>query len=367
MTVSIDPVNPVFGALSRSSLRKIRRSPVLTAEAVGLLYVEPGTSAGYFRKKAGKGFYYLDEIGNRCKNKQDLQRFKNLVLPPAWKNVWICKDSMGHLQATGIDEAGRKQYRYHEYWTQIRNYTKYFRLLNFAKALPILREQVDKDLRKKDYSCTKVTALVIRLMEKTCIRIGNQRYRKQHGSSGITTLDARHAQVSGATIRFRFTGKKGIKHDILLRDRSLARQIQHLKSLPGRRLFQYVTDDGFRKNVQAEQVNAYLREHTDGDFSAKDFRTWMGTLTAYEYLATLEPPKNQTDLTRKLNQCFDVVAARLGNTRAVCKRYYVHPAVLSAYTAQKIKGLASANPQDDSIHSVAEQQVMKLLKTQAIV
>ena len=355
----------ILPTLPPAELRKIRKDPEKTAEAVGLHYIDCKIVPGYTRKRAGKGFYYADEKGERCKDQRKIKRMNALILPPAWVDVWISKDPKAHLQATGVDEAGRKQYRYHEHWNQIRNHTKYFKLLRFAKVLPDLRQQVQHDLRTHGDNCGKATALAVRLMEKTCIRVGNQRYRVLNGTSGLTTLDARHVEVKGNTIQLKFKGKKSIKHDITLRDRSLARQVKHFKEMKGRRLFQYIGDDGRRHSLQARHVNEYIREHTCGSFTAKDFRTWMGTVTAFEYLKELIPPTSETDLKRKLNACYDAVAEHLGNTRTVCKKYYVHPAVTNAYTDGRIQKYVKASTSEDSLLSESEQRVAKLLASYA--
>jgi DNA topoisomerase I len=346
---------------SNKITRKIQKDPAQLAAAAGLVYINCRTEPGYNRKKAGKGYYYVDEQGQRCTDSVLINRFKALVLPPAWKDVWISKNANAHLQATGIDEAGRKQYRYHEHWTQISNYTKYFKLLRFSKVLPGLREQVQKDLRTHTDSCQKVAALVVRLMEKTSIRIGNQRYRIQNGTLGLTTLDARHVTVKGSTITFSFKGKKSIRHNITVRDRVLARLVKHYKNMPGRRLFQYINSEGKSKPLQASHVNDYIKQHTGGNFSAKDFRTWMGTVTACEYLSLLEAPASQAELKRKLNACFDAVATQLGNTRSVCKRYYVHPSVINAYSTQRLQKYLSKEIKEDPWLSSTEQRVCKLL------
>jgi DNA topoisomerase I len=342
-------------------LKKIRKDPAKTAEAVGLHYIDCKIAPGYTRKRAGKGYYYVDDQGVRCRDKKKNARFKALVLPPAWEDVWISKDPKAHLQATGIDEAGRKQYRYHEHWNQIRNATKYFKLLRFVAVLPDLREQVQHDLRSHGYTCAKATALAVRLMEKTCIRVGNLRYRIKNGTSGLTTLDARQVQVKGSTIQLKFTGKKSIKHHISLRDRSLARLITHYKEMPGKRLFQYFNSENERKPLQAHHVNEYIREHTCGSFTAKDFRTWMGTVTAFEYLRQQEPPTSEAALKRTLNACFDEVAEHLGNTRAVCKKYYVHPSVTNAYADNRLQKYTKIATSDESWLSESEQRVAKLL------
>ncbi|WP_229238838.1 DNA topoisomerase IB [Dyadobacter sp. Leaf189] len=347
--------------ISARQIKKLRKDPALTAAAVGLNYIKSGYAPGYLRRGKSPRFFYVDPQGNRVKDKEVIKRIKSLVLPPAWKEVWISNDLNAHLQATGIDDAGRKQYRYHPQWNLIRNQTKYFRLLTFSDALPALREQVEHDLRRRDFDLNKSIALVVKLMDKTCIRVGNQRYKLKHGSSGITTLDARAATVTGSRIRFVFTGKKGIKQDITLRDTQLARLVKQYKEMPGKRLFQYTSEAGGKCALNARQVNDYIREHTGSHFSAKDFRTWMGTVTAFEYLCTQEKPSSQRQLTRTLNTCLDVVAAHLGNTRAVCKKYYVHPAVFLAYENDRIKRFAGKDVEEMKWFSASEQRVKSLL------
>ncbi|WP_247236306.1 DNA topoisomerase IB [Telluribacter sp. SYSU D00476] len=361
-TQGVAPVE--FPALTPKEIKKLRKDPARTAEAVGLTYVRSDEAPGYQRKRAGKGFYYVDGQGARCKDAEALNRIKTLAIPPAWQNVWISEDPNTHLQATGIDEAGRKQYRYHPFWNQIRNHTKYYRLLNFSDALPKLREQVETDLRHRNDDLYKVTALVIKIMEKTCIRVGNMRYKVQNGSSGITTLDARQVTVTGNTIRFTFKGKKGIKHDITLRDPQLARLVKHYKEMPGRRLFQYINDNGKRSTLKAEHVNEYIRTHTGGNYSAKDFRTWMGTVTAFEFLSAQPSCTSQRDFNRKVNACLDAVAAHLGNTRAVCRKYYVHPAVTQAYEQDRLKRFLNRTTDDNSLLSETEQRLKALLASQ---
>jgi DNA topoisomerase-1 len=351
--------------VSAKEIRKLKKDPASTAAAAGLNYVQSSNAPGYFRKGKAPRFYYVDKKGARCSDKLVIQRIKSLVLPPAWKNVWISKDKNAHLQATGIDEAGRKQYRYHPHWNLIRNQTKYYRLLTFSDAPPRLREQVVHDLRRKDFALEKSIALVIKLMDKTCMRVGNQRYKIKHGSSGITTMDARCATVTGSKIRFMFTGKKGIKQDITLRDIQLARLVKQYKEMPGRRLFKYTTESGSKCALNASQVNNYIREHTGSNFSAKDFRTWMGTVTAFEYLSTQEKYETQRQFTRVVNTCLDVVAAHLGNTRAVCKKYYVHPAVFLAYENNKIQRILNKETEELKDFSASEQHVKALLANPA--
>ena len=350
--------------ITAKQIKKLRKDPALTAAAAGLNYVQSGNAPGFLRKGKSPKFYYLDKDGNRTKDKEQVKRIKSLVLPPAWREVWISEDPDAHLQATGIDEAGRKQYRYHPHWNLIRNQTKYYRLLTFSEALPKLREQVEHDLRKRNFDLHKSIALVIKLMDKTCMRVGNQRYKLKHGSSGITTLDARCATVKGSSMRFMFTGKKGIKQDIKLRDTQLAKLVKHYKEMPGKRLFQYTTESGGRCALNASQVNEYIREHTGSNFSAKDFRTWMGTVTAFEYLSGQEKYETKRQLTKTLNRCLDVVAAHLGNTRTVCKKYYVHPAVFRSYENNRIQRFLNKEVEGSSHFSPNEQRVKSLLAHQ---
>lgn len=347
--------------ITARQFKKLRKNPALTAEVAGLHYVQSTEAPGYVRKGKAPRFYYTDEHGERCKDPLAIKRIKSLVLPPAWTKVWISADPEAHLQATGIDTAGRKQYRYHPYWNVIRNQTKYYKLLMFSEALPALREQVEHDLRKREFDLSKTTALVIKLMDKTCMRVGNQRYKIRHGSSGITTLDAKCATVTGSRIRFMFKGKKGVQQDIALRDKQLSRLVKQYKEMRGKRLFQYVNEHGGKCVLNAQQVNEYIREYTGASFSAKDFRTWMGTVTAFEYLSHQEEATSQRQLTRTLNSCLDAVAAHLGNTRAVCKKYYVHPAVFRAYEHKRLPRFLNKPVEELPHFSETEQRVRALL------
>jgi DNA topoisomerase-1 len=347
--------------ISTRQFKKLKKDPALTAVAAGLNYISGSDAPGYLRKGKAPRFYYTDKSGSRIKDKDAIKRIKSLVLPPAWQAVWISKDPEGHLQATGIDDAGRKQYRYHPHWNLVRNQTKYYRLLMFSEALPQLREKVESDLRRRTFDMDKAIALVIKLMDKTCIRVGNQRYKIKHGSSGITTLDARHATVTGKTIRFMFKGKKGIKQDITLKDVQLARLVKQCKEMPGRRLFQYINEHGEKLALSASHVNEYIRIHTGSNFSAKDFRTWMGTVTAFEYLSEHPEFKTKREFTKTVNSCLDTVAAHLGNTRTVCKKYYVHPAVFLAFEKGKIKRILNTQVKELTYLSGNEQHVKSLL------
>lgn len=356
-TSAIMPEVPVISA---RQFKKLHKDPALTAAAAGLRYIIAADAPGYFRKGKAPKFYYTNKLGIRCADKEAIQRIKALVLPPAWKEVWISEDPDSHLQATGIDEAGRKQYRYHPHWNLVRNQSKYYRLLTFSESLPKLREKVALDLRRPAFDLQKVIALVIRIMDKTCIRVGNEIYKSKHGSSGITTLDARCVSIKGKTVRFKFTGKKAVKQDITLKDQQIARLLTQCKEMPGKRLFQYTNEAGCRCALTANQVNQYIRENTESSFSTKDFRTWMGTVTAFGYLSNQEKYATKRQFTRTINSCLDVVAAHLGNTRTVCRKYYVHPAVFRAYENNKIQRLAARElPGMENLS--AEEQLVKTL------
>jgi DNA topoisomerase I len=260
-----------------------------------------------------------------------LGRIRRLAVPPAWKEVWICPDPVGHVQAWGRDAAGRKQYRYHARWREVRDAAKYARLLRFARALPQIRRRVSDDLDQPGLSRSKVLATVVRLLEATMIRVGNAEYARRNGTVGLTTMRDRHVDVSPATLRFEFPGKGGRRHVIDLSDRRLARIVRRCQELPGQELFQYVGDDGRRRGVTSGDVNAYLREATGEAFTAKDFRTWAGTVLAAHTLERLPRPRSATHAKRNVRQMFVMVAGDLGNTPAICRKCYVHPSVVDAY------------------------------------
>jgi DNA topoisomerase-1 len=311
-------------------LERIQRDPVRTAKAAGLRYVSD-THPGLTRHRAGKSFSYRTAEGAVCRDKATLTRIRAMVLPPAWTNVWICPDEAGHLQATGIDAKGRKQYRYHADWNALRNQTKYYRLSRFADTLPAIRQQVSADLRSRGIRYEKVLALVVSLMEHTSIRIGNKSYSQLYGSYGLTTLHDEHVEISGAEVQFKFKGKKGIEHDISLRNRRLAALVRQCRDIPGDELFQYYDEDGQSRCIGSGDVNGYLKSITGDDFTAKDFRTWKGTVTAFEAFCELGPFETETEKKRHVIAAYDRVAAQLGNTRTVCKKYYVHPAIVERY------------------------------------
>ncbi|THD78855.1 MAG: DNA topoisomerase IB [Phenylobacterium sp.] len=297
--------------------------------AAGLTYVsdqDPGIS----RRKSGAGFSYRKPDGGQI-DEPTLDRIRKLAIPPAWTDVWICPSPRGHIQATGRDQRGRKQYRYHDRWRQVRDGNKYDRLIAFGRALPKLRARVEADLAQRGLHRDKVLAAVVRLMEITLIRVGNEEYAKQNKSFGLTTLRDRHATVTDGGGAFEFRGKSGKMHQTAFHDRRLARIVKACQDLPGQRLFQYLDDDGERRAVESADVNAYLRDALGEDFSAKDFRTWAGTVNAARALAMAPECGDATEARRHISTCVKAVAGLLGNTPAVCRSAYIHPIVISAY------------------------------------
>jgi DNA topoisomerase-1 len=307
-----------------------RDIPVEDVKAAGLAYVTD-LDPGIRRRKAGRGFDYLDAKGRPISDEASLDRIRGLAIPPAWMDVWICPGARGHIQATGRDPKGRKQYRYHARWRETRDAHKYDRLIAFGRALPRLRARVEKDLARRGLPREKVLAAVVRVMEITLIRIGNEEYAKVNRSFGLTTLRNGHARVRAATAVFEFRGKSGKTHKTGFRDRRLARVIRACQELPGQRLFEYVDDEGEARAVESSDVNDYLREAMGEDFSAKDFRTWAGTVAAARALALAPASAGPAEARRHAATCIKAVAAVLGNTAAVCRKAYIHPAVLDAY------------------------------------
>jgi DNA topoisomerase-1 len=286
---------------------------------------------GIRRRRAGRGFSYRDPDGVPVRDPEVLARIRSLAIPPAWTDVWICPDPRGHVQATGRDAKGRKQHRYHPAFREQRERAKYERMLQFARLLPGIRERVDLDLARPGLPREKVLAAVVRLLELTLIRVGNEEYARLNRSFGLTTLRDRHATVEGSRLRFRFRGKSGVRHEVTLRDRRLARVVARCQDLPGQDLLQYVDEDGEVRDVRSEDVNEYLREITGGDVTAKDFRTWAGTVLTYRALLALQPGRTEREVRRNVVEAVRRTAESLGNTPAVARRSYVHPAVLEAY------------------------------------
>jgi DNA topoisomerase-1 len=307
------------------------------ARDAGLRYATDAR-AGITRRRAGKGFSYRDADGAVVRDPETLARIRALAIPPAWTDVWICAWPNGHLQASGRDARGRKQYRYHPRWHERRGTDKFDRMLAFARALPAIRERCDADLERRGLPREKVLAGIVRLLESTLIRVGNDEYARLNRSFGLTTLRDRHAAIEGSRIRFRFTGKSGLRHEVGLRDRRLASLVKRCQELPGQELFQYVDEAGEIRDVTSDDVNGYIREASGGDFTAKDFRTWAGTVLAYRALRALQPGDGERAARRNVVKAIRQTADRLGNTPAVARGSYVHPAVLEAYLDGAIPG-----------------------------
>ena len=296
----------------------------------GLIYLT-ASSPGFTRSKDSSGFHFLDQKSNQITDPRNLERIKKLAIPPAWRDVWISPKSNSHLQATGIDEAGRKQYRYHADWSKSRNETKYFRIAEFGSKLPDFRKNIAKDLRRKNMDERKVLAISLNMMQKTLIRVGNETYKQLYGSYGLTTLRDKHVKIEGNTLTLSFKGKKGVYHEIYLTDKTLARLVKKCRDIPGQELFQYFAPNGERCSIDSGKINSYIKEVTCYDFTAKDFRTWAGTLNALKELAAPEFPETILNRKKVINAALDKVASKLGNTRTVCKKSYVFPALLEAY------------------------------------
>jgi DNA topoisomerase-1 len=324
------PTTHAKGTSSNVTLAPPAADPVVSARATGLRYVLDDRP-GIRRVRAGKGFRYLDPDGKPVRNPDELRRIRSLAIPPAWTDVWICPHPNGHLQATGRDARGRKQYRYHPRWRATRDETKYDRMIAFAAALPAIRAHLEQDLARPGLPRTKVLAAVVRLLETTHIRVGNEEYARANGSFGLTTLRARHAAVEGSKVRFSFRGKSGVRHAIDLQDRRLARIIRRCQDLPGHELFQYVDDEGGTRTIDSADVNDYLRQISGADFTAKDFRTWAGTVLCARALGELGQFDTPAQARRHVVSAVESVARRLGNTPAVCRKCYVHPDVVDAY------------------------------------
>jgi DNA topoisomerase-1 len=311
------------GATRTNRRTRARRHPRLR-------YVET-TEPGIRRTGSGESFRYVYSTGRPVRDPAVLRRIQSLAIPPAWSNVWICRDPLGHVQATGKDDRGRKQYRYHDGWRQVRDEAKYERTISFAQKLPRIRRCVARHLRLKQLSREKVLAAVVKLLETTLIRVGNEEYASQNGSYGLTTMHNKHARVNGQRVCFKFPGKSGIRHEVDLADPRLAKIVRRCQQLPGQQLFQYVDDAGQIRGVTSSDVNDYLKRISGEEFTAKDFRTWAGTALAAEALQQFEDFDSTAAAKRNVTQAVEKVAQRLGNTKAICRKCYVHPAVIDAY------------------------------------
>lgn len=351
--------------ISHAAFLKADKNPEKAATLVKLVYVK-ADEPGIIRLQKGNRFIYvLDD--NPLEDEKEMERIKKLAIPPAWTNVWICRLDNGHIQATGLDVRGRKQYRYHALWNVLRNETKFHRLYEFGKALPQIRLQIEKDLAGRELTQQKVLAIVISLMERTYIRIGSNEYEKLYGSYGLTTLKDKHANINGDKVLFSFKGKKGVHHDITLKNRRLAKAVKECRDIPGKELFQYYDAEGNRKPIDSGMVNRYIKEASGMDFSAKDFRTWAGSLQALQAFRAVGEAITQTETRKNIVTVLDEVSKKLGNTRTVCKKYYVHPGLVKLYEEQKlVKYLSELDkleePDDKSGLTREEQVLMKILK-----
>jgi DNA topoisomerase-1 len=348
--------------------------PVASAKVAGLRYVNDEITAGIRRVGKPNHFRYLNARGRAVTRRAELARIRSLAIPPAWTDVWICPHPLGHVQATGRDARGRKQYRYHSLWRQVRDEVKYGRLIAFAQALPRIRRRTSADLNAHGLTRARVLAAVVQLLEKTLIRIGNEEYARDNRSYGLTTMRDQHAKVAGAHVNFAFRGKSGIQHAIDLHDARLARIVKACRDLPGYELFQYVDEHGKRQTIDSADVNAYLRELSGTDFTAKDFRTWAGTVMAATALAAVASFKSASEAKRNIVKAIEQVAKRLGNTKAVCRRCYIHPAILDSYlngvtlTTRAARGVgatragrskAALRPEELAVLGLLERRLLK--------
>lgn len=351
--------------LSHKEFLKIDKDYSKAAKMADLTYVND-KDAGISRLKKGKGFVYIYD-NKPLKEKGQIERIRKLAIPPAWTNVWICASEKGHIQATGFDIRGRKQYRYHTMWHTLRNETKFHRLFEFGKLLPSIRLKLEEDLAKKELTEEKVLATLVSLMERTYIRIGSEDYEKMYGSYGLTTLKDNHVKIDGDKILFSFKGKKGVDHKITLKNKRLARMVKQCRDIPGKELFQYYDAEGNRKPIDSGMVNRYIKDASGGDFTAKDFRTWAGTLNIIRAFKSIGEAESETDCKKKIVAALDEVSKQLGNTRTVCKKYYVHPGIIRLYEEKNLlkylKELDKIEQPDDLTGLTTEERVlMKILK-----
>jgi DNA topoisomerase-1 len=363
--------------LTRKRLKtpELPSDPYESARIAGLRYVSD-ESPGIVRKRSGRGFCYLDPEGRQVRDPEILKRIRSLVIPPAWTSVWICPNKNGHIQAVGRDARGRKQYRYHPLYRAVRDATKFTRMAAFAEALPKIRQRVQQDLNKPGLPKEKVLATIVRLLERTGIRVGNEEYAKTNNSYGLTTMRDRHVDIDGHKLRFHFRGKSGLMHDIELSDRKLANILRDCQEIPGHELFHYLNEEGEVCKISSDDVNDYLRDITGQDFTAKDFRTWVGTGQALVELEQLGPCTCETEAKKNIVAAIKNAAAKLGNKPSTCRTYYVHPAVLDAYTDGRLfEELSSVSPGSDAfglrreevcaLKLVAAHQAASVLKAKA--
>jgi DNA topoisomerase-1 len=350
--------NSYTSLATRSSACFSEFQPERSAAAAGLHYVR-AAGAGIRRRRAGKAFRYIAADGSPLAHAATLERIRHLAIPPAWQDVWICARDDGHLQATGRDARGRRQYRYHRRWREVRDETKYGRMIAFAKALPAIRRRVSRDLARHGLPREKVLAALVRLLETTFIRVGNAEYLRDNESFGLTTLRERQVRVKGSTLKFRFRGKSGVAHDIALTDARLARIVRRMQELPGEELFRYVDEDGEPRSVESSDVNEYLKAIAGEAFTSKEFRTWGGTLLCAHRLRALEPPSTAGEARRSVGEAVAAVAGKLGNTRAVCRKCYVHPAIIESYERGELREAMRGRPDEAGVLAVLRAQLRR--------
>jgi DNA topoisomerase-1 len=351
--IDIEPIPPA------ASDAPLMAELVLAAEMGGLRYVADSIP-GFSRQRTRSGFRYLDTAGNPLKEPSQLARIKSLAIPPAWSDVWICPDADGHLQATGRDARGRKQYRYHKYWREMRDEAKYERMVGFAMQLSAIRARLEEDIRRPGLSREKVIATIIHLLDVTMIRIGNEEYAQANKSFGLTTLRNRHVTIEGAAIEFNFKGKSGIAHTIRITEPRLARIVRRMRELPGQELFQYVDSEGARHSIGSADVNDYLKTITGENYTAKDFRTWSGTVQTVIALKVLGPSETVTEAKKKIRVAIEAAAKLLGNTPSICRKCYVHPAVLEAYASGVLYEFAKKRGNGEIQQLLNEQEAFTL-------
>jgi DNA topoisomerase-1 len=351
--------------LTHKQFLKLGKDYSKSAASADLIYVNDKLP-GIKRIKKGSSFVYTLE-DKPLKDKTQLERIRKLAIPPAYTNVWICKDENGHIQATGYDVRNRKQYRYHAGWQALRNETKFHRLFEFGRLIPALRLKLEEDFSQKELTEEKVLSTLVSLMERTSIRIGSNDYERLYGSYGLTTLKDKHVTVSGDKLVFSFKGKKGIFHDISLRNRRLAKAVKACRDIPGKELFQYYDANGDKRTVDSGMVNAYIKNATGGDYTAKDFRTWSGTLNVLRAFKVIGEAATDADCKKNVLSALDEVSKQLGNTRTVCKKYYVHPGIIRLYEEKSLTAYLKEiddieKPDNRTGYTTEEQTLMKILE-----
>jgi len=367
MTITQTSVSVAELFIPKTKIRRAVRDYRASAELANLVYVHDGEEGIIRKKPNGRFSYYFKN--EKIKDKKVLKRIKDLVIPPAWEDVWICPLENGHVQVTGIDAKNRKQYRYHSAWSMLRDQTKYYRLRDFARALPSIRTHVKQDLCERGISKRKVLAAVVSIMESTSIRVGNTMYEKLYGSYGLSTMQDKHVKIQGDDVSFSFKGKKGVYHRISMKSKKLAHIISQCRDIPGKELFQYFDKSGNRHTIDSGDVNGYICEISGGHFSSKDFRTWTGTVKCLQAFRNLGSAENKTQSKRLMNEAIDIVAHQLGNSRNVCKKHYIHPGIMADYESgklekyiSKIQEIESDCSTTDELLTPAEQVLASILE-----